>query len=291
MTGWRTFALVLTLVGLGACSEVSAGGSATDSSLALVGPMPTRPTTVPAVVPAATPTSPDTTVAAPPSPKSAVATTSTSSTTTSVLPGADEPSGAATSCTHVAYIGDSISLGMISPETLPNATARLDAQMAAIGVVDLRAEISGGRSIVETLPGQENAHDVAARLRADGFRGCWVIAIGTNDAANIAAGGKRQQAERITSMMTVLGDDPVLWLDAATITDSGFWATPNMEAWDAGLIAGAAAYRNVRVVPWSSFVRREWYQADGVHLTSAGAAARVQYVVYALAGSFPARRG
>lgn len=144
---------------------------------------------------------------------------------------------------------------------------------------------------METLPGQENAHDVAARLRADGFSGCWVIAIGTNDAANIAAGGKRQETERITAMMSVLGTDPVLWLDAASVTDTGFWAAANMQTWDAGLVATAAAYRNVRVVPWSSFVHAEWYGPDGIHLDAAGAAARVQYVTYALAGTFPSRSG
>jgi lysophospholipase L1-like esterase len=293
MTGWRTRALAVALAGLCACSQVSAGGSASDDTQVRLGPMPTRPTTAPLVVSAPAPASTSAPQASPSSSTSAVTTTTTtsSSTTTSMAPAVARPGAAATSCTHVAYIGDSISLGMVAPDTLPNAATRLDAQLAAIGVVDLRAEISGGRSIVETLPGQENAHDVAVRLRADGFSGCWVIAIGTNDAANIAAGGKLQEPERIASMMAVLGNDPVLWLDAVTITESGFWAAANMAAWDAGLVATAGAYRNVRVVPWSGFARPEWYQPDGVHLTAAGAAARVTYVAYALAGSFPARRG
>lgn len=285
--------MALTLTGLCACSEVSAGGSAADSTIVHLGPMPTRPTVAPVAVPSPT-VAPTTSATVVPAPTSASTTSSTIAgsitTTTTTVATSTRATGAKTSCTRVAYIGDSVSLGMTSPETLPSAAARLDAQLAAIGVVDLRAEISGGRSIVETLPGQENAHDVAARLRADGFSGCWVIAIGTNDAANIAAGGQRQETERIASMMSVLGNDPVLWIDAATVTDTGFWAATNMQSWDAGLVAMAAGYRNVRVVPWSTFVRPEWYVTDGIHLNAAGAAARVQYIAYVIAGSFPSRR-
>ena len=192
-----------------------------------------------------------------------------------------------TSCGHLAYIGDSVSLGMISAETLPTASARLDARMAEIGVFDLRSEISGGRSIVETLSGQENAVDVAIRLRTDGFSGCWVVAIGTNDAANIAAGGARQAAQRIASLMGVIGADPVLWIDAATVTDSGSWASANMEAWNAVLAATGPSYPNLRIARWSGFVVPEWFTSDGIHPTAAGAAARVQFIAAALVANFP----
>jgi hypothetical protein len=45
-----------------------------------------------------------------------------------------------------------------------------------------------GRSIVETLPGQQNGYQVATDWYSAGYRGCWVIALGTNDAADVAAG-------------------------------------------------------------------------------------------------------
>lgn len=159
--------------------------------------------------------------------------------------------------------------------------------MAEIGVTDLRVEVSGGRSIVETLSGQENAVDVAVRLRATGFTGCWVIAIGTNDAANIAAGGARQADERIVSMMSVIGTDRVLWIDAATVATSGYWASPNVDAWNGALTAAARSYPNLRIAPWTRFVRLEWFVSDGIHLTAAGAAGRVQFVAAALVVTFP----
>ena len=41
---------------------------------------------------------------------------------------------------------------------------------------DIRLEIKGARSIVETLPGDLSAYQVAQNVRAAGFRGCWVLA-------------------------------------------------------------------------------------------------------------------
>jgi lysophospholipase L1-like esterase len=192
-----------------------------------------------------------------------------------------------TSCAEVAYIGDSISLGMVSATTPQRPTAEFEKLMAEVGVTDLQVEVSGGRSIVETLPGQENAVTVAQRLRDAGFAGCWVIAIGTNDAANIAAGAARQADERVVAIMSVVGSDPVLWIDAASVATSGYWAVPNVEAWDRVLAADIASYPGARIAPWSGYVRSEWFESDGIHITAAGAAARAKFVANALAVGFP----
>lgn len=82
-----------------------------------------------------------------------------------------------TSCDAVAYIGDSTSVGMISPDYLPDPAQRLDAQYVRVGATSQRFDISGARSIVETLPGQTNGEETAHQLVTEGFRGCWVIAL------------------------------------------------------------------------------------------------------------------
>jgi hypothetical protein len=274
--------MVVVIAGVTACGGVavgSSGGSTASASQPVeLGPLPTRPprSTVAAESTVEPTVPPKSTV---PGATSTAAPTSTSTTL--------RPDPTKTSCGHLAYIGDSVSLGMISAETLPNPSARLDARMAEIGVFDLRSEISGGRSIVETLSNQENAVDVARRLRSDDFSGCWVVAIGTNDAANIAAGGAHEAEQRIASLMSVIGTDPVLWVDAATVADSGYWATANMEAWNAVLTATSPAYPNLRIVRWSGFVVPEWFTSDGIHPTAAGAAARVQFIAGALIANFP----
>ncbi|MGZ4680702.1 MAG: hypothetical protein ACXVH5_02115 [Ilumatobacteraceae bacterium] len=293
MTGRRVCAMLAVILSTTACATVGAGGAApanTASRTVQLGPLPTQPTTSTVVAPsqtdAVTTTAPVSVPSATAAPTTTSATVATRATTTSTSI-ARRIETIKTSCIKVAYIGDSVSLGMMSPETLPDASTRLDFRLATIGVVDLRSEISGGRSMVETLPGQENAVAVATRLRDTGFAGCWVIAIGTNDAANIAAGGAKHAEERIAALMSVIGTDPVLWIDAATIADSGYWASPNMVGWNATLTATAAAYPNVRIAPWSTFVGSQWFTSDGIHLNSAGAAARVQFVANALIANFP----
>lgn len=281
---------------LAACSEAAASrvepAAVPDSVAVQLGPMPTRPTVAGAAVTSTAPAGHGAPTERPATSTQTVAattTTVTAASTTTTLPKV-KVATSKTSCTRVAYIGDSVSLGLVVSEAVPEPPARLDLRLAEIGVVELRAEVSGGRSIVETLQGQENAYDVAVRLRNEGFTGCWIIAVGTNDAANIAAGGQRQAPQRITSLMSVLGTDPVLWLDTATIAESGFWAGPNMQAWNDVLLTMAPAYPQLRIAPWSSFVGTSWYQPDGVHLTDPGSVARAQFVASVLVANFPLRK-
>src|SRR5580704_5488646 len=53
-----------------------------------------------------------------------------------------------TSCTSVAHIGDSTSVGMVSATWLPNPAQRLAAQYGDVGVTHALIDASGGRSIV-----------------------------------------------------------------------------------------------------------------------------------------------
>ena len=62
--------------------------------------------------------------------------------------------------------------------------------------------MSGARSIYEHYQGQPNANDVAVRWKSKGFRGCWVLALGTNEAADVAAGSSVGYDERIRIMMS-----------------------------------------------------------------------------------------
>ncbi|MDP9464048.1 MAG: hypothetical protein M3P52_05445, partial [Actinomycetota bacterium] len=163
MSGRRLCAVMAAIVGITACGESAATDAETSVAAATptvqLGPMPTRPAT--ATVgerPSTRPNAPRTTSSPVPA---AAATTGTSTTVPAASP--------KTACTAVAYIGDSVSLDMTSSATLTSASVRFETRMAEIGVADLRVEISGGRSIVETLSGQENAVDVGVRLRDTGF--------------------------------------------------------------------------------------------------------------------------
>lgn len=192
-----------------------------------------------------------------------------------------------TSCRAVAHIGDSTSVGMISPDYLPNPAQRLQARYAAVGARKTWVDASGGRSIVETLPGQVNGYGVATAWDSQGYHGCWVIALGTNDTANVSAGSPAGLMSRIQEMMSAAHGQPVMWVNAKTLDSSGPWAESSMRLWNSALRQACARYPNMRIFDWASVARPGWFISDGIHYTSAGYAARAQLIAGALARAFP----
>jgi hypothetical protein len=195
--------------------------------------------------------------------------------------------GARTSCRSVAHIGDSTSVDLVSPAFIPKPAQRLGARFAAVGVRHVKIDASGGRSIVEELPGQINGYKVASAWRSHGYRGCWVIALGTNDAANIAAGSSVGMMARIDQMMAVAHGQPVMWVNTRTLLSSGPWANANEQAWDKTLVKALAKYPNMRIFNWSAVARPGWFLSDGIHYNSVGCAMRARAIADALARAFP----
>ncbi len=193
-----------------------------------------------------------------------------------------------TSCRSVVHIGDSTSEGLDSPEYLPDRKQRIGAQYARVGAGTWRPEISGARSIVETLPGQTNAYDVARELVRQGYRGCWVLALGTNDTADVAVGSSVDLTQRIERMMAAIGKQPVMWVNVKSLLGSSAYSEANMERWDAALADACPRYPNMRVFDWAALVKDRWFIPDGIHFTSAGYEARARLIADALAQAFPA---
>jgi peptidoglycan/LPS O-acetylase OafA/YrhL len=195
---------------------------------------------------------------------------------------------ARTSCRAVAHIGDSTSEGMVSSDYLPARSQRLEAQYARVGATSQHLEISGATSVVETLPGETNAYDVARRLIDAGYRGCWVLALGTNDTADVYVGSSVGQLTRVERMMSLIGNRPVMWVNAKSLVASGPYSHDNMQAWNSALLQACSKYPNMRIFDWASVARDGWFIADGIHYTSAGYAARGRLIAEALARAFPA---
>ena len=114
-----------------------------------------------------------------------------------------------------------------------------------------------------------------------------MIAIGTNDAANVAAGSSYGASERIDRVMEVVGDDPVLWVDAKTTTDKGFYADENMRLFNQALAKAHTRHPTLEVFHWSDVVRSSWFESDGIHYTSTGYARRAALIAEAVAKAFP----
>ncbi|HEX9516315.1 MAG TPA: hypothetical protein VF940_09105 [Streptosporangiaceae bacterium] len=192
-----------------------------------------------------------------------------------------------TSCQSAAHVGDSTSVDLISPAFVPNPAERIAARYAQVGVRHLSIDASGGRSIVEELPGQRNGYQVASAWRARGYQGCWVFALGTNDAANVAAGSTVGMMARIEQMMAVAHGEPVMWVNTKTLLSSGPYASANERAWDKTLVRALAKYPNMRIFDWSGVARPAWFEPDGIHYNSLGCVIRAKAIAEALAMAFP----
>jgi len=249
----------------------------------------------PVALAAGTPTAPESAgtpspsrPASTPSPPTSKGTPAPSKPAGSKQPERTAASGPARSaCRSVVHIGDSTSDGLISADYLPNPRQRIAAQYARVGVARTIMEISGGTSIVETYDNRPNAYTVAQQLVQDGYRGCWVLALGTNDTADVAVGSHVSLATRIRQMMSLIGHKPVMWVNVKSLVAAGPYAETNMAEWDAALIQACARYPNMRVYDWAAAAKNRWFISDGIHYTSLGYAWRAHLIARALAAAFP----
>ncbi len=191
-----------------------------------------------------------------------------------------------TSCRSVVYIGDSTSEGEVSTDYIPNPRQRLQAQLADVGVRTTYPEISGARSIVETFEGFPNAATVAQQHLAQGFHGCWILALGTNDVDN-AETSPIGLSWRIAHMMSIIGRQPVLWIDVLTLLSSGPYSEAQMQKWNEALLAACPRHPLMRVYDWAAHAKRQWFIPDGIHYYSSGYVARAHDISRGLVKAFP----
>jgi hypothetical protein len=191
----------------------------------------------------------------------------------------------------VIDIGDSTSEGLTSPAYLPNPKQRIEARYDLVGAKTQHYEISGARSIVETYEGQANATEVAEYWKSHGYRGCWVLALGTNDTANVYVGSNTSRLGRIEQLMDVIGNQPVMWVNTKSLLGSGPYSEENMQLWNEALVQACGSYRNMRIFDWADVVKDPWFIADGIHYNTPGYAWRASLIAKALATAFPANGG
>jgi hypothetical protein len=196
-----------------------------------------------------------------------------------------------TSCTSVVYIGDSTSDGESNPEFVPNRKLRAPALLHKVGVKHVHMEVSGARSIVETFEGIPNGATVAQGYVAHGYHGCWILALGTNDSADLNAGSNVGLKQRIHEMMHIIGNQPVLWINVLTIDGSPeYYEESGMHHWDQDLITACRRYPSMRVMNWAALAKHQWFIPDGVHYTTVGYEHRTKLIAHALVTAFPRGR-
>jgi hypothetical protein len=198
------------------------------------------------------------------------------------------PAAPRSSCRAVIHVGDSTSEGLTSPDYLPDPRQRIEAQYDRVGATTQHYEISGARSIVETYEGEPNAYEVAQTWKQDGYHGCWVLALGTNDTADVYAGSNINRPARIKQMMALIGNQPVMWITVKSLLTTGPYSEQNMQLWDDALLQACHQYPNMRVFDWAAVVKNKWFIDDGIHFNTPGYAARSRLIATGLAHAFPA---
>jgi hypothetical protein len=193
-----------------------------------------------------------------------------------------------TSCTEVVHIGDSTSDGLVSADYEPNPANRIMARYADVGIRHSIMKVVGATSIVESLPGTPNAYQMASQLLKTGYHGCWVLALGTNDTADVYVGSNVGRVQRIQRMMKLIGNQPVMWVEVTSLVSSGPYAEANMRLWNDALKQELPRYPNMRIYDWPAVAQKAWFINDGIHYTSLGYAHRASAIADALAYAFPA---
>ncbi len=114
-----------------------------------------------------------------------------------------------------------------------------------------------------------------------------MLALGTNDTADVAVGSNVGVAARIERMMSVIRGEPALWVNVESLLGTGPYAEKNMQAWNRALLRACSRYPNMRVFNWAALAQRQWFIPDGIHYTSAGYVQRSRLIAEALALAFP----
>src|ERR671938_2160636 len=89
-------------------------------------------------------------------------------------------------------------------------------------------------------------------------------------------------------MMSVVGNQPVIWVTLKSLLPSGPYSETNMELWDRSLVQACTRYPNMRVFDWASHANDSWFISDGLHYTSTGYAQRARLTADSLVHAFPA---
>ena len=117
----------------------------------------------------------------------------------------------------MVHIGDSTSLSLFDATGVGGDELTLEQRYRDAGVSVVYPDNDGARAIIEHLDSDPNALEVAQAVRDNGFHGCWVLMVGTNDAANIAVGANVSAEARIRRLLDVIAGDPVARNDQGEI--------------------------------------------------------------------------
>ena len=198
-----------------------------------------------------------------------------------------------TRCREVVHIGDSTSLAMFKADSVNSPDQTGDAAYRAVGAQTVVNSSLGARATNMALGDDPSGNDSIKKILNEGVdpQTCWVIALGVNNAANMAVAGRDNAAEEIKTTMEILEPNyPVMWV--APVTSSTmtprWYDEPRMQHWNESLFAAMSTYPNLWVYRWDQEVDQSWFlEGDGVHYNQEGNTQRSLHFSQALVKAFP----
>jgi len=174
-------------------------------------------------------------------------------------------------CRQVGYIGDSLSdqtlgawMNLTQGLNLYNFNYRLNASISR--TITYAGTGSGAAA--------GSAADVARQYKAAGVD-CYVLAIGTNDAAQ-TNGNYKDIVSRIDTIMSIAGNAKVRWVMPETMLKPGWvptqfnprYSDANMAVFRQALLDSAKKYRNLTVDRWDLVDKNivGFWLPDNVHM-------------------------
>jgi lysophospholipase L1-like esterase len=178
----------------------------------------------------------------------------------------------------VVVLGDSLTW-----DTAPS----LEAAFRAAGWGPVVVDAFPGRQVTDDEPDPFSGLVAAKRLvlERDVRDAPWVVALGTNDIGP-EGGSEAENRAAVEELLDFLGSGTrVLWVDV--------WRTDLAErsfAYNLMLADLAGTRANLEIIPWAgeAWVRPEWFEEDGIHLTADGMAARDRFLVERVTAAVPA---
>ncbi len=99
-----------------------------------------------------------------------------------------------------------------------------------------------------------------------------MLALGTNDTADVYVGSHVSVSARIERMMSAIGNQPVMWVNVRSLVSTGPYSESDMEKWDQALVQACSLYPNMKIYDWASVVQPSWFISDGIHYNTPGSA-------------------
>lgn len=139
-------------------------------------------------------------------------------------------------------------------------------------------DASPGRSMKEEVSGSEsganyeNITDSIDALKKDNKSkdAVWVMAEGVNDSANVQAGSKYSNKDRIAGVLDKLDGDTVIWPTVAVGEDAPeYYNKEGADDFNKELKKAAETHDNLIIMDWNSAVNPQWF-LDGVHYKPQG---------------------